>query len=106
VQQTPGFISSLVIKLAKDRTFSFLRHDISEQLPLDCMWNQNDSQRFWLMTFHHVELIWDCGISTDDGRFSESQNIWMNRYVMKNICFAKCTTRKHTESSIWHASGF
>jgi len=33
VQQTPGFISSVVIKLAKDRTSSFLRYDISEWLP-------------------------------------------------------------------------
>jgi hypothetical protein len=73
VQQTPGFISSLVIKLVKDRTSSFLRYDISEWLPpLDCMWDQNDSQRLWLLTFHHVELefIWDCRISAGNGRFS------------------------------------
>jgi hypothetical protein len=46
VQQTPGFISSLVIKLAKDKTSSLLRHESSEQLPpLDYTCDQNYSQR-------------------------------------------------------------
>lgn len=105
VQLIPGFLSSLVIKLKKIETSSLPRHDISERLPpLNCMWNQNDSQTPWLLTFRHVELdlIWDCGISAGDGRFSESQNIWMSRYIMKNICFVKGATSKHTQTSIWH----
>jgi len=37
MQQTPGFISSLVI----DRITSLLRHDSSEELPpLDWMWGK------------------------------------------------------------------
>ena len=38
VQQTPEFISSPVIKLVTDKTYSLLRHDSSEELPtLHCM---------------------------------------------------------------------
>jgi hypothetical protein len=46
VQQTPGFIISLVIKLAKDKMSSLLRRQSFEQLPpLDHNWDQNDWQR-------------------------------------------------------------
>lgn len=105
VQLTPGFLIPLVVKLKKIGTSSLPRHGISERLPpLDCMWDQNDSQRLWILTFHYVELdlIWDYGISAGDGRFSEWQNIWMSRYIMKNICFVNGITRKHTHTSIWH----
>lgn len=38
MQQTIGFISSLVIKLVTDKVPSLLRHDGSEELPpLDCV---------------------------------------------------------------------
>ena len=43
VQLTPGFISSLVIKLVVVNKSSLFKHDSSEQhSPLDCIWDQND----------------------------------------------------------------
>lgn len=71
-QQTRGFISSLVI----DKMPSLLRHDSSEQLPLlDCMCDQNNSRRPPTFPHMYLDLNWDCGESTSDGRFSGSQNI-------------------------------
>jgi hypothetical protein len=44
VQQTSGFISSLVIKLAIDKEVFTLKHDNSVQLPpLDSMQDSNDA---------------------------------------------------------------
>jgi len=45
VQKIPGFISSLVIKLAIDKDVFTLKHDNSVQLPpLDGMQDSNDTQ--------------------------------------------------------------
>jgi hypothetical protein len=44
VQWTSGFLSSLVTKLVI-HTCSVLRHNSSQQLPVHCMWDKNDSWR-------------------------------------------------------------
>lgn len=56
VQQTPRFISSLTITLVTGKTSSLLRYNSSRKLPpLDCTWDQNDSQR--LPTFPPVHTL-------------------------------------------------
>ena len=83
VQWTPGFISSLVIKLARDKTSLILRHENSAQLqPLYCMWDQTTHR---LLTFIHLKLdwSWDSGVSAGGGRFFESWHISINRYITK-----------------------
>lgn len=58
VQQTPRFITSLVIKLVTDKTSSLLWHNSSGKIPpLDCPRDQNDSQR--LPTFLPVDLCFN-----------------------------------------------
>jgi len=46
VQQTPGFISLVVMKLAIDKDVFTIKHDNSVQLPpLDGMQDSNDTHR-------------------------------------------------------------
>jgi hypothetical protein len=62
---TPGFVSSLVIKVAVDKTSSLHRHDSCEQhLPLSCMCDQNDSQRLLTFEFSLADLDLNryCGV--------------------------------------------
>jgi len=78
MQQTPGFISSLVIKVAIDKISLLFKHDSSGQLPpllwTSCRSKMTHTSNFWLSLFRSW-FKWDCGISTGDGRFPQSQNI-------------------------------
>jgi hypothetical protein len=50
MQQTPQFISSLVVKMVIDETSLLLGHDSSEHLPsLDCMCDQLDSDTLQIL---------------------------------------------------------
>lgn len=62
-------------------------------------------------TFPSVDrdLNWDCGVSTSDGKFSESHNISKQvcnkTYLHCSVSYSSLAS-KHTETSIWHARPF
>jgi hypothetical protein len=90
---SPRFISLLLMKLVRDRMFSLLRCDCSEQLaPVDSVWDQNDWHKPYNFncTLTDLGLNWDCGVSTGDGRFVGFQNHWTSLKYFARFRAACC----------------
>ena len=83
VQQAPGFIRSLLLQLVIEKTSSLLIMTVLKSfLPqIAC----RTKKTFLTSPLADLDLNWYCGVSTSDGRFPESQNISINRYVTNKI---------------------
>jgi hypothetical protein len=110
---TPGFISSLMIKVVIDETSSLLRQDSSEQHPpLDCMCDQNDSQRLPTFEFPPCRswfklrlwcMNWLWHVSRIVGHLNKQ--ICNKKDLLCSVAYSVLAS-KRTETSIWLARSF